>query len=336
VARYLIRRLLWAVVLFVAVTAVTYAIFYIIPVDPARRIAGKSATPQDVERIRHNLGLDDPIYQQYARYLRDLVVNQSLGYSYANRISVNDIVASEAPVTASLVVGGMVVWLLIGIPLGLLSALRPRSKLDRASMVGVLVGISAHPVWIGLVLAYLLGYVPTTGHFLGFTFPRVTLFPVQGYCEVITPAPGADCSGLIQWSWHLVLPWFTLAVLYAANYTRMMRATTMETLNEDYVRTARAKGASPRRVLGVHVVRNSLLPIVTMLGMDLALALGGATFVEIVFGLPGLGREAVSSLTAFDYPVTMGLTIFATLIVIIFNLLVDITYAYLDPRIRLT
>jgi len=334
--RYLIRRLLWAVVLFVAVTAVTYAIFYIIPADPARRIAGKSATPEQVERVRHNLGLDDPIYVQYANYLRDMVENQSLGYSYANRVSVNEIVAAEAPVTASLVIGGMVIWLIIGIPLGLLSALRPRSKLDRASMVGVLIGISAHPVWIGLALSYLLAYVPTTGQFLGFEFTPVTIFPVQGYCEVFTPPPGSDCGGVAAWSWHLILPWFTLAALYAANYTRMMRATTMETLNEDYVRTARAKGAPAGRVLRTHVVRNSLLPIVTMLGMDLALALGGAAFVEIVFGLPGLGREAVSSLTSFDYPVTMGLTIFATLVVIVFNLFVDIAYAYLDPRIRLT
>jgi peptide/nickel transport system permease protein len=336
VAAYLIRRVLWAVVLFLAVTAITYAIFFVIPVDPARRIAGKAATPADVERVRHQLGLDDPIYLQYAHYLRDLVVHQSLGYSYANRVSVNEVVIAEAPVTASLVLGGMVIWMLIGVPLGILSALRPRSRLDRMAMVGVLIGISAHPVWIGLVLAYLLGYVPTTGEFLGISFPPFQIFPVQGYCEAFSPPPGADCGGFLAWSWHLLLPWFTLAILYAANYTRMTRATTIETLNEDYVRTARAKGVGPRRVLRAHVVRNSMLPIVTMLGMDVALALGGAVFVEIVFGLPGLGKEAVSSLTAFDYPVTMGLTIFATLVVIVFNLLVDVAYAYLDPRIRLT
>jgi len=336
VTAYLIRRLLWALVLFLAVTAATYAIFFVIPVDPARRIAGKAATPQQVEQVRRALGLDDPIYLQYAHYLRGIVVDRSLGYSYSNRVSVNEIVAAEAPVTASLVLGGMVIWLLFGVPLGMLSALRPRSKLDRASMVGVLIGISAHPVWIGLLLAYLLGYVPTTGELAGLTFPPFEIFPVQGYCEAVTPPPGSDCSGIFQWSWHLMLPWFTLAVLYAANYTRMTRSTTLDTLNEDYVRTARAKGASARRVLGHHVMRNSMLPIVTMLGMDLALALGGAAFVEIVFGLPGLGREAVSSLTSFDYPVTMGLTIFATMVVILFNLIVDVAYAYLDPRIRLT
>ena len=324
--RYLIRRLLWAVVLFVAVTAVTYALFFIVPADPARIMAGKSASPAEVERVRKALGLDDPIYIQYANFLKKLVIEGSLGTSYANRQEVNDIVKSAAPVTASLVFGGMIVWLLIAFPVGVYSALRPRSKTDRAAMVGVLIGISAHPVWIGLLLSYFFGY-------------RWQVTPIQGYCEVFSPPPGqSQCAGfpIWQWAYHLILPWITIAVLYAAFYVRMIRSNTMETLNEDYVRTARAKGVRESTVLRSHVLRNAILPVVTMLGMDLALALGGAIFTEYVFGLPGLGKEAVDSIRRFDYPTTVGITVFATVVVITFNLLVDILYAYIDPRIRLS
>jgi peptide/nickel transport system permease protein len=326
VIRYIIRRLLWAVVLFIAVTAVTYALFFIVPADPARIMAGKSASPQEVERVRQALHLDDPIYQQYGRFLKKLVVDHSLGTSYANRQEVNDIVSAAAPVTASLVFGGMVLWLLIAFPIGVYSALRPRSKTDRAAMVGVLIGISAHPVWIGLLLSYFFGY-------------KWQVTPIQGYCEVFTPPAGqSQCAGFALWEWayHLILPWITIAVLYAAFYVRMIRSNTMETLNEDYVRTARAKGVREFTVLRSHVLRNAMLPVVTMLGMDLALALGGAIFTEYVFGLPGLGKEAVESIRRFDYPTTVGLTVFATVVVIVFNLLVDILYAYIDPRIRLS
>jgi peptide/nickel transport system permease protein len=315
--------MLWAVVLFIAVTAITYGLFFIVPADPARIMAGKSASPEEVERVRKALGLDDPIYIQYAHFLQKLVVDHSLGISYANRQDVNTIVASAAPVTASLVFGGMILWLLVAFPIGVYSALHPRSKPDRAAMIGVLIGISAHPVWIGLLLSYFFGY-------------RLGVTPIQGYCEVVSPPAGASCSGLIQWAYHLILPWITIAVLYAAFYVRMIRANTMETLTEDYVRTARAKGVKESTVLRSHVLRNALLPVVTMLGMDLALALGGAIFTEYVFGLPGLGREAVDSIRHFDYPTTVGITVFATVCVIFFNLLVDILYAYIDPRIRLT
>jgi peptide/nickel transport system permease protein len=339
VIRYIIRRLLWAVVLFLAVTAVTYAIFFVIPADPARLVAGKSASPQEVQRVRHVLGLDDPIYIQYAHFLRRLVIDHSLGTSYANRQEVNQIVADEAPVTASVVFGGMILWLLIAFPVGVYSALRPRSATDRVAVVAVLIGISAHPVWIGLILSYVFGYVPTQGQFAGISFPSFTFLPVQGYCEAITPPPGASqCAGNSVWEWfyHLILPWVTIAILYAAFYVRMIRGSVMETLSEDYVRTARAKGVRESRVIRTHVLRNALLPVVTMLGMDVALALGGATFTEIVFGLPGLGREAVQSVTNFDYPVTVGITVFATVVIIVLNLITDILYAYIDPRIRLS
>ena len=331
--RYIIRRLIWAVVLFIAVTMVTYVIFYLIPADPARLVAGKAATPEDIARARHFLGLDDPLYLQYWHFLKRLVLHADLGTSFANRQSVNSIVLNAAPVTASIVFVGAIVWMAIAVPVGVLSALRPRSVLDRVAMIAVLIGISAHPVWIGLMASYLFGYVPTTGHFLGIHFPAFTIFPVQGYCDLFNPEAGT-CGGPVQWSYHLALPWLTFAMLYAALYARMVRASVMETMNEDYVRTARAKGAPERIVLRSHVLRNAMLPVVTMLGMDIAIALGGAIFIEIVFGLPGLGRIAIESLSGFDLPVTTGVVVFAAGAVIFFNLVVDILYAYIDPRIR--
>jgi peptide/nickel transport system permease protein len=333
VIRYLIRRLLWAGVVFIAVTMVTYGIVFTIPANPARLVAGKAATPDDIRRAEHFLGLDKPIYVQYWRFMKRLVVHQDLGTSFANRQSVNSTVLNAAPVTASLVLGGALLWMLIALPIGVLSALRPRSHLDRIAMIGVLVGISAHPVWIGLILSYFFGYVPTTGHFLGVSFPAFELLPVQGYCDLVNPEQGT-CGGPIDWAQHLVLPWITFALLYAALYARMIRANVMETLNEDYVRTARAKGAPEGRVLRSHVLRNAMLPVTTMLGMDIAVALGGAIFTETVFGLPGLGRIAIESLSGFDLPVTTGVVVFAATAVIVLNLIVDLLYAYIDPRIR--
>jgi peptide/nickel transport system permease protein len=192
----------------------------------------------------------------------------------------------------------------------------------------VLIGISMHPVWIGLILSYFFGYVPTTGHLGGLSFPAFTFLPIQGYVP-FTQSP-------VQWLYHLILPSFTLAILYAAFYVRMIRANVMETLSEDYVRTARAKGTPERQVLTHHVMRNAMLPVVTMLGMDIAIALGGAVFTETVFGLQGLGQTAVRSLGQFDLPVTTGIVVFAAVAVIVFNLVVDLLYAYIDPRIRLT
>lgn len=319
--RYVIRRLLWAVVLFVAVTVVTYVIFYIIPADPARLACGQRATQECVSHAAKFLGTDKPVYVQYARFLKRLVVDQSLGRSFTNRQSVNHVIGQAAPVTASLVFGGAVFWLLVAIPIGILSALRPRSLLDRGAMVFVLIGISAHPVWIGLLFAYFLGF-------------KAGLFPITGYCDVIHPT--GDCGGPAQWAWHMFLPWMTFAILFTATYVRMIRASVMETLNDDYVRTARAKGAPERQVLQHHVIRNAMLPVVTILGMDIGLALGGAVFTETVYGLPGLGRTAVQALENFDLPTVQGVVVFATLSVITFNLIVDTLYAWIDPRIRLS
>ncbi len=338
--RYLIRRLLWAFFLFICVTMVTYVIFFVIPANPAALVAGKSATQEDIERAERFLGTNQPVYVQYARFLNRLspvgkkevaggagdysgwgFKRPSLGTSFATRQEVNKVVADAAPVTASLVLGGAVLWMLVSLPIGIFSALRPRSLLDRGAMVFVLIGISAHPVWIGLILAYVFGY-------------KLGLFPITGYCDLVSPS--TECGGPVQWAWHLALPWATFAFLFSAQYVRMIRANTMETLNEDYVRTARAKGAPESRVLRSHVLRNSLLVVVTMLGMDIGLALGGAIFTESVFGLPGLGKVAIESIYAYDLPVTQGIVVFATFAIIIFNLIVDLVYAAIDPRIRLS
>ena len=320
--RYVIRRLLWAVVLFISVTIVTYIIFFIIPADPARAVAGKNPTPEMIRNARHYLGLDRPVYQQYARFLWRLVGHGDLGRSFANRQSVDSMVGNAAPVTASLVFGGAICWMAIALPIGILSALRPRSVLDRAAMVFVLIGISAHPIWIGLIFSYFFGF-------------KWGLTPITGYCDVINPAPGAECGGPVQWAYHLLLPWLTFAVLFAALYVRMIRANVMEAMNEDYVRTARAKGASETRVIRAHVLRNALLPIVTMLGMDIGFALGGAIFTESIYSLPGLGRTAIQALNNLDLPTVQGIVVFATISIIVFNLVVDLLYAWVDPRIRL-
>ena len=334
--RYLIRRILWALVLFLVVTLVTFVIFFLIPNDLAAKVAGQGSSQAQRERAIKGLGLDRPVYVQYGRFLWRLTApvpvhvggvpvlvrpKGDLGRSYIKATPVNEIIAAAAPVTASLVFGGVIMWMMIALPIGIFSALRPRSLLDRVSMIFVLIGISAHPVWIGLIFAFTFGY-------------KLHWFPIQGYCDVINPA--TDCGGPVQWAYHMFLPWITYAILFAALYVRMIRANVMETMNEDYVRTARAKGAPESRVLRAHVLRNALLPVVTMLGMDIGLGLGGAIFTETIYGLPGLGQTAIRAIGSNDLPIVMGVVVFATLAIIVFNLIIDVLYAFIDPRIRLT
>jgi peptide/nickel transport system permease protein len=318
---FLIRRLFWAIFLFFVATIVTYLIFWVIPANPAQLAAGKSATPADIARVAKYLHLDKPIWWQYLWFLKNLLLHGSLGRSFVNRESVDSIIGRDAPVTASVVFGGAIFWLSLSIPVGILSALRPRSLMDRLAMTFVLIGISAHPVWIGLILSYVIGY-------------RLQLTPIAGYCNFFPGTVGAQCEGPVQWAYHLILPWITFMILFAALYVRLVRANVMETMNEDYVRTARAKGATQSRVMVQHVLRNSLLPVVTILGMDLGLALGGAIFTESIFNLPGLGHEVINAYNTDDLPLITGIVVFSTVCVIIFNLLVDITYGFLDPRIR--
>ena len=318
-------------VLFLAVTVVTYVIFFVIPANPAALVCGRTCDDEAIARAKEFLGIDKPVHVQYAKFLERLLPvtfdlppklkTPSLGTSFSTRRDVNEVVLTAAPVTASLVLGGALLWLLIALPLGILSALRPRSLLDRAGMVFVLVGISAHPVWIGLIVAYVFGY-------------RFGWTPITGYCDFVNPSTG--CGGPVQWAYHMLLPWLTFAVLYAVTYTRMTRASVMETLTEAYVRTDRGRGAPEGRVIRSHVLRNALLPITTMLGLDIGLALGGAIFTETVFGLPGLGQIALESIQGFDLPVTQGIVVFGTISILVFNLVVDLLYAVIDPRIRVS
>ena len=313
---YLVRRVAWAGLLFLVMSFVTYLIFFVIPTEASRIGRGQASETID---LRTAIPLEGSLVQEYGQYL-GRILHGDLGESYVTRREVSGIIAQAAPVTASLVFGGAIVWLLIAIPVGLLSALRPRSLLDRGATAFVLIGISAHPVWIGLILSYFLG-------------EKLGLAPTGGYCDLVSPT--TECGGPIQWAWHLWLPWLTFALMFAAIYMRMVRASVVEALGEDYVRTARAKGASEAQIMRHHVLRNSLLPVVTMLGMDIGVALGAAVFVERVYGLPGLGSVALQSLARRDLPVIMGVVLFGTLVVIVLNLIVDLLYTAIDPRSRL-
>jgi peptide/nickel transport system permease protein len=323
--RYLVRRILWALLLFLIITFVTFVIFFMAPQDPARaQCGGDQASRACLELATEKLGLDKPIYVQYYKFLKTLVVDRSLGYSYATRADLNERILDAGRVTASLVIGGAVLWMIIALSVGIFSALRPRSLIDRAAMVFVLVGVSAHPVWIGLIFSYFFGY-------------KWGITPIANYANFAGAPPDSGLpGGPWQWFYHMILPWMTFAILFAALYVRMIRANVMETLNEDFVRTARAKGAPERRVLFSHVLRNALLPVVTMLGMDIGVALGGAIFTETVYQLPGLGREAVVAIGAQDLATLQAIVVFATIAILFFNLIVDLLYAWIDPRIRLS
>jgi peptide/nickel transport system permease protein len=311
--------------LFLVVTFVTFVIFYVGPNNPARAVCGgEQAKRECLVRATEKLGLNKPMPVQYYRFLRQLVVHQDLGTSFATSQSVNERIKEAAPVTASLVFGGAVLWMIIGLSVGIFSALKPRSLIDRAAMVFVLIGVSAHPVWIGLIFEYVFGVK------LGWT-------PIANYANFFgAPSDSGLPGGPWQWFYHLILPWCTFALLFAALYVRMIRANVMETLNEDFVRTARAKGAPERQVMVSHVLRNALLPVVTMLGMDIGIALGGAIFTEFVYQLPGLGQTLIIGINNQDLAIVQGVVVFATLAIIVFNLLVDLLYAWIDPRIRLT
>jgi peptide/nickel transport system permease protein len=323
--RYLIRRILWALLLFIVITFVTFVIFFMGPQDPARaQCGGDQAKASCLALVTEKYGLKKPIYVQYWRFFKRLVLHFNLGHSYQTGQNINQAVYNGARETGSLVFGGAVLWMLIALTVGVYSALRPRSLIDRTAMIFVLIGVSAHPIWIGLIFEYVFGVK------LGWT-------PIANYANFFgAPAGSGLPGGPWQWFYHLILPWITFAILFAALYVRMVRANVMETLNEDYVRTARAKGAPERRVLFSHVLRNALLPVVTMLGMDVGVALGGAIFTESVYQIHGLGWSLVTAIGASDFATVQGVVVFATIAILTLNLFVDLLYAWIDPRIRLT
>ena len=323
--RYVIRRLLWVVVLLFAISILSFLMFYLLPGDPAAQAVPKGATPETVALVKHRMGLDLPLWKQYRNFLRgpDLVgaghpsgvLNwpPNLGWSFRNQEPVLNTILDRLPVTASLAFGAAFFWLLIGIPIGVLAALRPRSLRDRAAMGFALFGVSMPVFLVGIGLLYIfyfkLGWSPA---------PKYVPFS----------------QNPLQWANQLLLAWITIAVGTAALYTRMVRGNMLEVMGEDYVRTARAKGLSERRVTVKHILRSSLTPVVTMLGLDIGILLGGAIVTERVFGLPGVGATTVQAIVDNDLPVIQGVVLFAAFFVVMFNLVVDIFYAVLDPRVR--
>ena len=315
---YVVRRLLWGAVLLLLVSFLTFAIFYLFPTaDPAALRAGRSATPQLIAQIRHQLGLDQPFYDQYWIYLKGIVLHFDLGYSYQNDAPVRAQIMSRLPATISLALGAFVVWIAVGIPVGIVSAIKRRSLLDRLTMGGALVAISAPVYWLGLVALFLFG--KGTG--------RLQLFGGAGSYVPLGENPG-------QWLSSLVLPWFVLAAAFAAFYARMGRGNLIETMSEDYIRTARAKGLPERKVIVQHGLRSALTPIVTIFGLDFGLLLGGAVLTETVFNLPGIGQYAFQAIQNNDLPQILGVVIVAASFVVFCNLIVDIVYAIVDPRVR--
>jgi peptide/nickel transport system permease protein len=313
-ALYIARRLLWTIVVVFCVILITFAIFYLLPAgDPALRFAGKNPNPAELALIRHRLGLDQPFYVQFGRFTWHFFTGDQfgwpgLGYTYAGGSSVKSLVFSRAPRTLLLIAGAAFLWLVVGVAIGVLSAIKRRTLVDRVAMGFALFGISTPVFWLGLMALYIfwaqLGWTAGTGYV----------------------SPVDSPTGF--------LPWCVLALLYAAFYARMTRNSLLETLGEDYIRTARAKGLSERTVIFKHGLRASLTPIVTMFGMDVALLVGGAVITESVFNLQGLGYLAINDALQQDLPVVLGVVLIASVAVALANLVVDILYAFIDPRVR--
>ena len=275
------------------------------------------AAPRAREQIRHNLGLDKPFIVQYWDYMKGVVLHFDLGYSYQNSISVRTQIFDRLPATISLAVGAAVVWLFIGITVGIISAVRSGSILDRMTMGGALVAISAPVYWLGLVALYLFAN----------DIGLIKIYPGAGSYVPLSQDPA-------KWFTSLLLPWFVLAAAFAAIYARLLRTTMIESMAEDYIRTARAKGLSERRVILRHALRSAITPIVTAAGLDIGILLGGAILTERAFNIPGVGRLAYESIASGDLPTIQGTVLLGAFFIIVFNLVVDVLYAFIDPRVR--
>jgi peptide/nickel transport system permease protein len=324
VARYLFRRMLFMILVLWIVSVVTFLIFVKLPPgDPARRATGgRGASAEQIEAARHAFGLDRPVLTQYARFAKGLVpwpglwLNREVYFSYGSNVPVWDQIKDRLPVTITLAFGAAVVWLSMGIPIGIISAIRRRSWVDRASMIFALVGVSAPVFWLGLLFLYVfwykLGWLPGSG------------------------IPLNEGLGTAVLTGRFIMPWIVVSLTFAAFYARMVRGNLIETMGEDYIRTARAKGLSERSVIFRHGLRSALTPVVTMFGLDLGLYIAGAFITETVFNLPGVGLLAVRSIFNADFPTVMGITVLGAFVIVVANLLVDVAYAFLDPRVRYT
>jgi peptide/nickel transport system permease protein len=317
-ARFLVRRILAGIVVLWVVASLTFFLFFIAVPEGvvARNLAGRAATPQVIAEVERNLGLNEPKLVQYGHYLNNLL-HGNLGFSYYSQQPVTTIIKQALPATLSVVIGGTVLWLLAGIGTGILSATRARSLFDRIATVGVLAGVSA-PVFVVGELLIVGVYLQLNNHGIGFI--------QTGYTPITQSFTG--------WLGCMILPWITLAIVQAAVYTRLSRGSLLDTLGEDYIRTARSKGLSERRVLYRHAVRSAMTPVVSQLGIDIGALLGGVIVVEQVFGLQGLGQQTVTAITQGDGQLVIGFVILAALFVVAANLIVDIAYSLLDPRVR--
>ena len=317
--RYIIRRLLYVILVVLIITLVTFLIFFKLPPgDPARAFAGKQPTDELVAEVEEQLGLDQPLYIQYGRFVKNIFLGDQygwpgLGKSYNTRDAIRPELFDRAMVTFQLAIGAAVIWLFFGVGIGIISALRRRTVVDRVSMSFALFGVSAPVFWLGYMALFVF-------------WEKLNVLPGTGF-DYFTENPA-------DWFTRLILPWTVLAVLFAAFYARMVRGNLIETMNEDYIRTARAKGLSERKVVGKHGLRASLTPVVTMFGMDFGLLLGGAIVTETVFNIPGLGTYVVKAVRSNDLTVILAVTVMAAFFVTFMSLVVDIIYAYLDPRVR--
>ncbi len=314
---FLIRRLFGMVLVLIAVSFVTYLIFFKIPGgDPAIRIAGRTATQANINNIRHQLGLEHNIFVQWWDMMKQLLSGQLI--SYYDGTNVVQQIKEGLPATFSLCIGAAVIWLFFGILVGTISAVAAGRFSDRAITMLALVGISLPVAWLGLMMRYLFAEGGVT-----------TVFPDGGYVPLTQDPAG--------WFTHLLMPWFTLSILFIGFYGRVLRSNILDTINEDFVRTAKAKGLSSRQILIKHTLRASLIPIVTLFGLDFAAVLGGGAIVtETVYTLHGVGYYAYTSIQQQDLPPLMGVTLYGAAFIVVFSTLVDVAYAYLDPRIRLT
>ncbi|MFD1941725.1 ABC transporter permease [Paradevosia shaoguanensis] len=315
--RFIASRIGFAALVLVLLSGFVFTLFFVAPGDPARLVAGERATEAQVAQVRENLGLDRPIIEQYVSFLGRSLAGD-LGFSYRNQQPVIQLIQNRMPATISLCIGAVIMWLAMGIPIGIMSARYPGSLRDRLGQGFILIGISFPSFVLGMAALYFLYFLPRQA--------GITLFPPGGY-KPFLPNPSL-------WAWHMLLPWFTLALTSAAIYARLTRGQMLEVLGEDYIRTARAKGLSERKVIYKHGLRAIFTPLTTQLGADIAALLGGALVTEQVFGLQGIGSLAVQSVQTQDRPVIIGVVMLAGFFIVIANLVVDFLYLLLDPRVR--
>jgi len=318
--RFIIRRVLLGILVMWLVTTGTFLLFFVAPTNVARTIAGQKAPQATVEIIQHRLGLDDPLIVQYGRFLGD-ALHGDLGFSFFSNAPVTSIIGRDLSPTISLVLGGAVLWMVVGITVGVLSATRARSVLDRISTLFVLGGISMPTFVLGLLLSFVFF----------FKFQQMGLPYVESGGEYLGPT-----EDFAAWLNRMILPWITLATVQAATYARLTRGSLLDVLGEDYIRTARAKGLRERRVTYRHGLRSALTPVLTQFGIDVGAMLGGVVVTESVFGLGGVGQETLHAVTNGDLPIVIGVVLLVAALVTVANIIVDIAYSFLDPRVRVS